>query len=208
VIATSGKSVAFADGGTADSTYIPPSVGGRNFLSSHDHYSRQTADAAGRTAALKALGWTLKEHSHNPPWDLIVAEADKDLWTAQTEFKKPVREWLATAGVEARATVPEDVYLGILETGDGWFRLRPEPRLPTGYAGAFKPAGFNNPGAPLLVRLEDGFPLGLVLVATITNFPLQDAIAYFTYGIGVGDRTAGACVYFYASGDYVDPTIT
>jgi hypothetical protein len=207
-IATSGKSVPFADGGTADAAYIPPSYMGRNFLYTHNHFLRNADDAAGRTAALKAMSAHLLEHGINPPWDLIVAEADKGDWAAQTEFKKPYRDWLTTAGVESRAIVPEEIYIGILEVQDGWFRVRPEPRLPTKYSGAFKPAGFNNPGAPLLVRTEEGYPLGLTLVGTIQQFPLQDAIAYFTFGIGVGNRVAGVANYAYASGSYVDPTIT
>ena len=208
VIATSGKSVPFADGGTADTTYIPPSYEGRNFLNTHNHFLRNTDDATGRSAALVAMGAHLKEHGINPPWDLIVSETDKAVWVAQAEFKKPVRDILTTAGVETRALIPEETYIGLMETSDGWFRVHLEPRLPTKYSGAFKYAGFNNPGAPLLVRTEEGFPLGLVLVATIQNFPLQDAIAYFTYGIGVGDRVAGVCNYCNASGNYVDPTIT
>jgi hypothetical protein len=207
-VGASGKSVPFADGGTADAAYIPPSYEGRNFLYTHNHFLRNADDATGRSAALVAMGAHLKEHGVNPPWDLIISETDKAVWVAQTEFKKPVRDVFTTAGVETRALVPEETYIGILETSDGWFRVRPEPRLPTKYSGAFKPAGYNNPGAPLLVRTEDGFPLGLVLVATIQNFPLQDAIAYFTFGIGVGDRVAGVCNYAYASGNYVDPTIT
>lgn len=207
-VGTSGVSVPFADGGTADSAYIPPSYEGRNFLNTHNHFLRNTNDATGRSANLIAMAAHLKEHGINPPWDLIISEADKAAWVAQTEFKKPERGIFSTAGVEVRAAVPEEIYIGVLEVTDGWFRIRPEPRLPTAYYGAFKPAGFNNPGAPLMVRTEEGFPLGLVLVATIQNFPLQDAIAYFTYGIGVADRIAGVCALGAAAGNYVDPTIT
>lgn len=207
-IATSGKSAPFADGGTADTTYIPPSFEGRNFLNTHNHFLRTADDAAGRTAAMTAMGNHLREHGIMPPWDLIISETDKAAWVAQTEFKKPLRDVFTTAGVETRAIVPEETYIGIMETSDGWFRVRPEPRVPTKYCGAFKPAGFNQPGAPLLVRTEEGFPLGITLVGTVQQFPLQDAIAYFTFGIGIGDRLAGVANFSNASGNYVEPVIT
>lgn len=203
-----GKSMPFADGGTADSTFIPPSYNGQVFASSHNHFLRETDDAAGRTASLKSMGYHLKEHGIDGPWDLIIPEADRALWTAQAEFKKPERGILSTAGVETRASIPEETYLGVLETDDGWFRVKATPRLPVNYAGAFKPAGFNNPAAPLAIRYEEGFPIGLALVGKIEEFPLQDAIAYFTFGVGVTNRIAGTAVYYNAAGSYTDPTIS
>lgn len=207
-VGSTGKSVPFADGGTADSAYVPPTYEGKAFASSHNHFLRYAADAAGRTAALKAMAGTLREHGFASPFELIVSEADKATWAAQTEFKKPERGVLSTAGVEVRAQISEETYIGIIETDDAWFRVKTTPRLPTAYAGAFKPFGFGSPDNPLAVRYEDGFPLGLSLVAQILNFPLQDAVAMMTFGVGVANRLAGTATYFAANGDYTSPTIS
>lgn len=201
-----GKSMPFADGGTADSTYIPPSVEGTAFASSHTHYFRQTDDAAGRLAAAKSMAETLYEHGIMPPYDLQIPTADIADWTAVTGYVKPERAWLQTMGVETRAKIADD-YVGILELDRTWCFIKPVNRLPTNYAGMFKPAGFNNPAAPLIVRYEEGFPMGLTLVGRLENFPMEQAVAYFTFGVGIANRIAGAAAYFYSSGSYVDPTI-
>lgn len=209
-VGSTGKSVPFADGGTVDAEYVPPSYDGQDFDNTHDHFARYTLDAAGRKSALQFLGSTLKEHGIAPPWDLIVADADKTTWSAMTDpqFVKPERGALSTLGVEIRGQVSEETYVGIFETEDGWFRVRTSARLPTAYAGAFKPLGFGAMDNPLAVRTEEGFDLGLMLVGQIDQFPLQEAIAYFTFGAGVGNRLAGAACYFAAAGDYVTPTIS
>jgi len=72
----------------------------------------------------------------------------------------------------------------------------------------FKPSGFQSINAPLIVRYEEGFPLGLSLVAKVDQYPLQEAEATMTFGVGVGNRLAGAATYFAAAGAYTDPTIT
>lgn len=206
-VGSTGKSVPFADGGVADAEYVPPSYEGRVFNSSHTHFLRHTDDAAGRLAAVKAMILHLVEHGYTSPFDLVVPEVDAADWAAVTGFKYPERAILSTAGVEVRSLVDPELYLGVIETERGWCRVKLEPRLPTDYAGMFKPMGNGSPDNPLVVRYESGFPLGLSLVATPNQFPLQDAIAYFTFGVGVANRVAGVCTRFAASGSYTDPTI-
>lgn len=207
-VGNTGKSVPFADGGTADADYTPPTYEGRTFQSTHNHFLRYAADATGRSSAIKAMASHLFEHGLRSPWDLVIPEVDQASWTAQTEFKKPQRVQIITQAVEVRATVDEETYIGLIETDLGFFRVKTSPRLPTAYAGAFKVLGPGNTQNPLIARYEEGFPLGLALVGRIEEFPLQDAIAYFTFGIGVGNRVGGVATYFAASGNYVDPTIS
>jgi len=207
-VGNTGKSVPFADGGTADADYVPPSYQGRTFQNTHNHFLRYTNDATGRSSAIKAMASSLFEHGLTSPWELVIPEVDQSSWTAQTEFKKPQRVTIITQAVEVRATVDEETYIGLIETDLGFFRVKTSPRLPTGYAGAFKVFGAGNTQNPLIARFEEGYPLGLTLVGQIQEFPLQDAIAYFTFGVGVGNRVAGTCTYFAASGNYVDPTIS
>jgi hypothetical protein len=202
-----GTSVPFADGGTADAAYIPGNYGGRTFLNTHDHFAGAADSEAGRTASLLAMIAHLNEHGIPSPYELIVSGADEAVWRAQPEFSLPTRSFLTTAGIEVRATVDEANYIGLVEAGGGWARVKSEPRLPTKYAGLFKPFGFNNTNTPLVVRYESGYPLGLALVATIQQFPLQDAIAMMTFGIGIANRLAGAATFYDAGGTWVNPVI-
>lgn len=206
-VGATGVSAPFADGGTADASFIPPTYNGKTFLATHSHFTRQTDDAAGRLAAIKAMILNLIEHGYTSPFDLVIPEVDATDWAAVTGFKYPERGYLTTQGVEVRALIDENEYLGLIETDRGWARVRLETRLPANYAGLFKPFGYGSPNNPLAVRYEEGFPLGLSMVATPSQFPLQDAIAYFTFGAGVANRLAGAAAYFAAAGNYVNPTI-
>jgi hypothetical protein len=207
-VGNTGKSVPFADGGTADADYVPPSYQGRTFQNTHNHFLRYTNDATGRSSAIKAMASHLFEHGLQSPWDLVIPEVDQASWTAQSEFKKPQRVQIITQAVEVRASVDEETYIGLIETDLGFFYVKTSPRLPTAYAGAFKVFGPGNTQNPLIARYEEGYPLGLALVGRIEEFPLQDAVAYFTFGVGVGNRVGGVCTYFASSGNYVDPTIS
>lgn len=206
-VGSSGKSVPFADGGSADSSWVPPAYDGKTFLYTHNHFGRTTDDDAGRIASVNTMMDHLAEHGFSSPYDLIIPEADIATWTALTGFKKPTRDILTTAGVETRASLPDETYIGVFEGNRGYARVKFSPRLPTDYSGMFKPAGFNNVASPLAVRYEEGYPLGLSIVAQETSFPFHDAIALFTFGVGVANRLAGAATYYFSSGSYVNPTI-
>jgi hypothetical protein len=207
-VGSSGKAVPFADAGVADAGYIPPSYGGKTFAASHTHYFRKSDDAAGRLSFVTDGVTTLLEHGIMGPFDLIVPEADIADWAAVTGFKKPERGVLITAGVETRAQISEEEYIGIIEVDRGYVRIKQSPRLPTDYAGIFKPTGFGSPLTPLAVRFEEGQPQGLALKARINQYPLEDAQMEFTFGFGVQNRLAGAACRFAASGNYSTPTIS
>ena len=208
-VGATGKSVPFADGGTADSAYIPPAFGGKTFANTHTHYIRQTADATGRGAYLSAAADHLVEHGLTAPFDLVIPEVDIANWaTTGLGFKRPQRLSIVTAGVETRAAIDEAEYLGMIEIDRAWFRVKTSPRLPTNYAGAFKVFGANDALSPLALRYEEGYPLGLTLVGEVRDFPLQEAVAYLTFGFGVNNRLAGVPGYFAASGSYITPTIS
>jgi hypothetical protein len=206
-VGSSGRSMPFADGGTADADYIPPSYEGKVFDSSHTHYFCEADSGAGRLAGAKDMAGTLYEHGIMPPYDLIIPRADIADWTALTEFTKPTRAFLETMGVETRANLADD-YIGLIELDESWMFVKPVNRLPANYAGLFKPVGFNSPLAPMQVRYEEGYPLGLSLVGRLENFPMEQAVAYFTFGVGIADRLRGSVCFFDAGGTYVDPTIS
>jgi hypothetical protein len=215
-VGSAGKSVPFADGGVADDDYIPPANGGYTFDNTHTHFLRQTADATGRDAFLAAAGLHLRHHGINGPYDLVIPEADVASWAAlvgtgtnHATYIRPTRDGILTTNVQVRALVNNGDYIGAIETDRDVFLIKPESRLPTNYAGVYKPMGFGNPMNPLIVRYEAGFPMGLTLIQEQPGvFPLQNARGVFTFGTGIGYRLAGVNGYFAASGSYVDPVIS
>lgn len=211
-----GKSVPFADGGTADSNYVPPAYGGATFTSSHTHYLRHADTAAGRDAYLAAAGAHLREHGIMGPYDLVIPEADVSDFAAldgtntnHSVFLKPTRDGVLTSNVEVRSNFDNGTYIGAIENDRDVFLVRPETRLSTDHAGVFKPMGFGSLMNPLLVRYEVGYPLGLTLVQEAPGtYPLQNARGIFTFGAGIGNRLSGVLGYFASGGSYADPTIS
>jgi hypothetical protein len=209
-----GVSVPFADGGVADATYAATSYGGVTFNTSHTHFLVRPDTADGRAASANDMANHLREHGIMGPYDLVIPEVDIDSWMAldgtQTTFArfiKPTRDGMITAGVETRVQLDER-YIGIIEVGRTFFRVYAATRLPTDYAGAFKPLGLDSPDNPLAVRYEAGYPLGLTMIGEIRIFPLENAQAAFTFGVGVNNRLGGVLTQFKASGSYVAPTIS
>jgi hypothetical protein len=208
-VGTTGISMPFADGGVADDGYIPTEFDGVGFDDTHNHYTRQLDTEAGRTAYIEWAVNTLREHGIMSPYTLVVPEVDAGVWAVQPEVVKPERAVLLTGGLELRSVVPDaDLYTGVFEATRGWGYVMPTSRLPANYAGMFKPYGFGNVNNPLVVRHETGYPLGLTLEGQVIIYPLQEAVAMFTFGVGVGNRLNGALGYFAGSGDYVSPTIS
>lgn len=208
----SGKSVPFADGGTADSTYVPyKSPRGDTFTSSHSHLLRQAATLSTTSvdAALKHL-W---EHGHNAPYTIIIPEADVATWAALSTFKKP--EWAdiaynssTTERARGLTDVDMDVF-GYYESPFGIARVWATPRLPTLYYGAYKPYGAGDPRNPLRVRFDPKVGFGWNIVpGLLINSPLTMAGMMAEFEVGVGeDRTNGVVSYLNASGNYTDPVI-
>lgn len=207
-VGAAGVSVPFADGGSADDAYVPPSFEGKDFTNTHNHYFRKSDDEAGRSAALVDMSETLREHGLMGPYVCVIPETDVALWTAQPEYVKPDRAAFLTAGLEVRGIMPDpESFIGLWETDRSWGYFMPNTRLSANYAGMYKLFGHNNAFAPLVVRYESGFPLGLSISGQIIQYPLQEAQAMLTFGVGTNQRTNGTCTYFAGAGDYVDPVI-
>lgn len=212
-IGSSGKSVPFADGGTADSTYIPyVSPRGETFLSTHSHYLGQAATLT--TALVDAAIKHVWEHGHNAPYTIIIPEADIATWAALSSFKKP--EWAdiaynssTTERAAGLADVNMDVF-GYYESPYGIARVWATPRLSTKYYGVFKPYGTGDARNPLRVRFDPNVGFGWNIVpGSYAMMPQLQATMFAEFDIGVGeDRTNGVCVFNDAGATYVDPTIS
>jgi len=211
-VGSSGKSVPFADGGTADATYIPPAVASRGgtFLYTHNHYLRLDGITQ---ANLETAVAHLYEHGHDAPYELLVAYADIASWTNVTNVTgyvprpDPVIQYGAQTAVANLAAE----YLGAVNTDYGACRLWASGRVPTKYWSVYKSAGPQDMRNPLRVFPSPTYGLNCVLLSGdhIREFPLENALLFFEFGIGVGeDRTAAALVYNHTTGSYTDPTIS
>lgn len=210
---TAGASVPFADGGVADSSWIPlRSPEGVEFASTHDHYLRQ---AATLTDALVVTAIDhLKEHGHEGPYDLLASRADAATWQGLTAWRAP--EWQGivyrdtSSGSDRAAIIGTSEYDGFLETASGVVRVKFLARIPTGYWNIHKNYGAGSAGAPLRMRIDPQKGFGWMMVpGNYVNSPLNLAVLRAEWDIGVGeDRTNSVNVYNFASGDYITPTIT
>lgn len=205
-----GKSVPFADGGVADSTYIPPtSPEGTAFLSTHDHFIRQ---AALNDANVNAVIDHLWEHGLPGTYDIVASAVDAASWVALTGFRKPSWNDLNhQQSAEVRAVaVDNNLYIGSFEGEKGVARIWVSGRLPTNYWGIYKSFGQLEANNPLRMRIRSASEFGFKVVpGAWVNTPSQLAVFHAQHEAGVGqNRTNGVCVFVAGSGDYITPTIS
>jgi hypothetical protein len=209
----SGYSVPLADGGAADTSYVPLAVPDRGgtFLYTHDHISY--ASGINQTNLETALE-NLWEHDYDSPFDLLISEADIADWTNTTN----VTGWIPRADPSIRYGATADLanvdpgYLGVIETDFGAARVRATGRIPTTYWSAYKSYGSMDERNPLAVRLPNGAGdmqavCRLLQGDHIREFPLENALLFAEFGVGVRDRV-GAVVMRNNGSSYVTPTIS
>lgn len=212
---TSNADVPFADGGSVDSSYVPPdSPEGETFLYTHSHFlgygtSGITQDTINQSAVDVALEH-LQEHGHESPFEIIGSRTDASSWTAVTNWKAP--EWPGVvyhaSGVERAAVGEISSYFGYVESDYGIARVWLTPRLPTLHFGVYKAYPQSDARNPLRVRINRRQGFGFVDVPGVyVNAPSQMIVLYARFGVGVGDRVNGVGVDVAAS-TYSSPTIS
>lgn len=209
-VGSSGRSMPLADGGTADAAYVPiavPSRGG-TFTYTHDHI----VSVNGITQTLfEPVVAYLYEHGYDAPYDLLVAYADIASWTNTTNVTGwiPRADPLIRYGMTADTANVSDGYLGVIETDYGTCRVRASGRVPTTYWALYKSYGPMDSRNPLVVRQSTDYGISAVLLKGdhIREFPLEEAIVFQEFGVGVMDRV-GAVVVYNNAGAYSDPTIS
>lgn len=207
-IGTSGISPPFADAG-ATLAYTPPSYQGNAFTSAHSHL----VGLSGFTQAnVNTLAANLAEHGYEPPYLMYVSQSDVGSWSAVatvTGFKKVQQTGIQYADNADYATIPSELYIGVIETPSGSVWVRPQVRIPTGYAVMFKSYGPNDQRNPLRLWFnpQDGF--GLMLVpGIISGHPEYMAIVDAELGASVGQDRTAAVLWQNTAGAYASPTIT
>lgn len=206
-----GRSMPLADGGTADSTYIPVAVAerGGTFLYTHDHI--EPLDGITQ-ANLETAVLDLWEHGYDAPYDLLVSATDIADWSDTSD----VTGWIPKASPTIRYGMTADLadlgedFIGAIDTNHGICRVRANGRVPTTYWSLYKSAGALDQRNPLVVRYNPAFGIGGVPLAAkeaIRQYPFEDMIIFAEFGVGVADRV-GAVVVKNTSSTYSDPTIT
>jgi hypothetical protein len=210
-VGAAGKSVPLADGGTADSAYVPyqnPSRGG-TFTSGHTHFLRLSGITQANVETAANHLW---EHGHDAPYILLASNADAASWvdvSSVTGFVTANMGGVLYSNQVSLAQVPAG-YQGVITTKRGPAYLMFSGRIPTGYWGMFKSYGANDQRNPLRVRYDENFGLGVKLeVQDVSRYPLRGAITRVKFGVGIGsDRTNGVAVLNAGSGSYSSPTIS
>jgi hypothetical protein len=212
-VGSSGKSMPIADGGTADSTYIPPQMPARasTFAYTHTHLGRLDGiSQANLETQIKHL-W---EHGKDGPFELLIAQADVADWSNTTN----VTGWVKRAAVGIRYGTQTDLaevapdYVAAIETSAyGPVNVRASARVPTKYWAVYKSYGALDPRNPLVVRESPDYSIGGVLLPgrqyPITSYPIEGAILFSEFGVGVADRVGAAVCFNHDDNAYVDPTI-
>jgi hypothetical protein len=213
-VGSSGRSMPLADGGTADSSYVPvarPDRGG-TFAYTHNHIAVLNGiTQANVDTAVKNL-W---EHGVDGPYELLASYADVASWvntTTVTGFVKRADTLVRYGSTVDLANVGADdpEVIGAIETSVGPCRVRLNGRVPTKYWAVYKSYGINDQRNPLRVRYDTTANTGAIILpqAGFREFPLEGVGLFLEFGVGVGeDRCAAVICYNDAGGAWADPTI-
>jgi hypothetical protein len=211
-VGSSGRSMPLADAGTADGTsYVPlprPDRGG-TFLYTHDHIHNLNGITQ---ANLETAIVNLWEHGYDAPFDLLIAHADIGSWTNTTNITGyvPRPDSAIRYGSSTDLANVDASYIGVIETDYGAVRIRSTGRVPTTYWAVYKSFGALDQRNPLRVRYNPKYGVGAILLAGdhIRQYPLENAVAWMEFGVGVGEDRCAAAVYVNGAGAYSDPTIS
>jgi len=206
----SGRSMPLADGGTADSAYVPPHNAEREataFAYTHDHIIPLSGITQAHLETAIALVW---EHGADAPFDLLVAQADIASWTNTTSvtgYVKPASGLIRYGATTDLATVGEGIN-GVIETDYGVVRLRASARVPTGFWSVYKSYGPQDSRNPMAVRYDPQFGAGCLLLRGdhIREYPLENAIVFHAFGASIANRVGAVVVKNHAD-TWADPTI-
>lgn len=227
LLGTAGYDVGFADG-SITVQYAPPSYGGQDFTTSHDHYlAYNTSASATYSTMLEGMAQTVQEHGHQAPFIAYVAEADVESYRALTRYSEPVTSSIylvdrggVTTGNQyfQRGTVDNTPpsggrWIGSYSSAYGMIELRSTYRIPTGYAGLYKSYGTNDPRNAIGFRIHPDVGFGFYIneiPSYSTTWPVKVIEITIEYGVSCGnDRTMGAAARIGAGiTEYTVPTIS
>lgn len=221
LIGAAGYDVPFVRGTGGAIDYAPPAYSGEAFTTAHNHYVGVDSASKDSEDVLEELAETLHEHGHTAPYDAMVADADKSLYSALTNWVQIVDPIVQTIDRGAASTGSQYFAAGTREFGMlgyynsptyGLVRVRSNYRVPTGFAGMCKSYGQLDARNPLAVRVHPDVGFGVYIVPETTlddDYPVKQLDVEFEFGAGVGmDRTNGAAARLVSGGAWANPTIS
>jgi len=209
-VGSAGKSMPVADGGTADSTYVPWNLPARATAFAYTHDHRQNLNGITQTN-LETCVAHLWEHGIDAPYDLLIAQADVASWSNTTNVTGYVKraDDMIRYGTQTDLASVGPGYIAAIETSVyGPVRVRASARIPTTYAVLYKSYGSGD--SRNVMRLAPGplGGLGAVLLAGqyMRQYPLENALLFLEFYLGIQDRI-GAVLFKNTAGGWSDPTI-
>lgn len=181
--------------------FTPPAFGGTTFTSDHEHYVGISGGAFTAAVFTDAKD-ELLEHGHEPPFNFLIGKSDEATVKGLTGFTKTAESLVNlndTAAVATFATTYVDGRYPIGTISD--FVVWVVPGLPQYYGVGYKSYGANSQRNPLRIRLPKGQIRPTVRVFSDPRsgagaaYPLQYAMMFTEYGVGVADRTAATPRY-------------
>jgi hypothetical protein len=182
--------------------FTPPAYGGNTFTSDHEHYVG-IAGGAWTNAVFEDIKQELREHGHEPPYNVLVgptSETQIKGLTATIEVASSVVQYgmaqdLARIGGDA--VTPGAYPIGVNNDSIIWVVAG----IPQYYGVGYKSYGPNSQRNPLRVRLQKGQTTPMVTAFADPRsgagaaYPLQYMMLFMEFGVGVGDRTAATPRY-------------
>ena len=202
-LGAAGYSPGFAT--TAGSTsvdFVPPTVGGTTFSSTHEHYIGITGGDFTAAVFTDAKD-ELREHGHEPPFEFIISPTDEAEVRALNGFVETASSLVAYGAMQDRALLNPmqdsngGYYIGTVSD----FAIRVVRGVPQYYGFGWKSYGANSQRNPLRIRLAKGENRPMVTAfpdpraGAGAAYPLQYLMLFTEFGVGVGDRTNGTARY-------------
>jgi hypothetical protein len=191
----------------ADSALIPNGPNGETFDgASHTHFTAESTSAL-TAANLTASIQTVIEHGHGNNVKVAICTTNEAAVRALSGFVAYVDPRVVSASTSTVGRVALDVSrldnraIGVFSGAEVWVK----PWVPAGYYFSWDSG---SPNKPLAFRQRTATSLqGLRIAAEIDDYPLLAQYMEAEFGIGVWNRTNGACHYS-TSTTYADPTLT
>lgn len=208
-VGSAGKSMPYADGSTADSTYIPPQYPARAsaFANTHNHMVRLDGYTQANVETVAANLW---EHGYDAPFEMLVSSANLSDWintTNVTGFIKKADGLIRYGNASDLAQVGND-YIGVIETSAyGSIRVRASARIPTAIWSMYKSYGPLDSRNPLrVIPPAAGIGAEMEYAATPVYYPLEEVFLRLRFELAVANRIGAVCVK--SGGAYATPTIS
>ncbi len=202
-LGASGLSAGFATAAASTGVdFIPPTVGGTSFDSSHEHYV-PIAGGAFTAAVFQDAKDELREHGHEGPYEFLIGPTAETTVRGLSGFVAAPSvagiQYASTtslAQLDQMADANGNYYIGVLED----FRVRVVRGVPQYYGVGYKSYGPRSQRNPLRVRLQKGASAPQVVAmpdpkAGNGTSPLQNLMLFTEFGVGVADRTAATPRY-------------